>query len=66
MTESNQDFEHEPAPAEGGGLDARDSAREEAGEAAEREGEAREGDERRATGNPGAAGEDDSPDSGGD
>jgi hypothetical protein len=61
LTESEpSDFEREPAPQEGGGSDARDAARQEAGETAEREGETR-GDDRTATGNPAAAG-DDSPD----
>jgi hypothetical protein len=59
LTESSE-FEREPAPQEGGGSDARDGARQAAGESAESEGETR-GDERTATGNPAAAG-DDSPD----
>jgi hypothetical protein len=58
VNESNEDFEREPAPEEGGGLDARDPARQAAGEAAEREGAPREGKEGTATGNPAAAGED--------
>lgn len=53
-----EDFERRPAPAEGGGPDARDPARARSDEDAQREGEPREGEERRATGNPGAAGED--------
>jgi hypothetical protein len=45
------------APDEGGESDARDPARRQAGEDAEREGAPREGAERRATGNPAGAGE---------
>ena len=56
MTESSE-FDREPAPQEGGGSDARDAARQASGEAAEREGETRGGDdESTATGNPAAAG----------
>ncbi|MDQ4040695.1 MAG: hypothetical protein M3141_02980 [Actinomycetota bacterium] len=56
MPES-EDFERRPAPTEGGGSDARAAAREHSDADAEREGEPREGEERRATGNPGAAGD---------
>ncbi|HVE68122.1 MAG TPA: hypothetical protein VNB64_06025 [Solirubrobacteraceae bacterium] len=56
MTESS-DLEREPAPQEGGGSDARDAAREASGESAQREGQTR-GDDRTATGNPAAAGDD--------
>jgi hypothetical protein len=63
---TSEEFEREPAPQEGGGSDARDPARQAAGEAAEREGDTGS-DDRAATGNPAAAG-DDAPDedSGGD
>jgi hypothetical protein len=64
MTESEQpaqpdddvrDVPAEQSTDESGG-DGRDPARQAAGEAAESEGEPREGEERRATGNPDAAG----------
>ena len=55
--EEPEDFERRSAPSEGGGSDARDAARQESGESAEREGDPREGEERRATGNRDAAGE---------
>ncbi len=66
MTESqdpaqpDEDVRETPSEqADESGGDARDAARQSAGEAAEDEGTPREGEERRATGNPGAAGAED-------